>query len=1759
MSRTLSGYLMGLLETLVGVKYPDGDEDACTEQARKWRQFAADLEALERAVSDGRSKSLEGFASGDLHEKLVEIFQDIPGHVSTMVKQLNGMADSVDTVANTIDDTKTAFYIALVALAAAIVATAWWTFGGGAAVAAAATRIGLISALRWAVSRLIGETATRIIAAIVMRLLGTFVVEAAVAGAVGGLAADLTTQGLQFATGTHPPGGFNWGELGKSVAGGAVMGAVAAPFAAVGAKFQLNSALTNGLKAYSFGTVGNTLGGLAAQPIMEGHFDFGKALAQGAAFSVVDGVAGYRGAGAGEPSTRAEVQPIASDKSVSTSLSPAETHATSTAQVTGSRDAGTPLGSDPPKASGPTVTDPGAGPHTTQNTPNSPAASNPAAMPSAPRAEGGAPSAPRAETPQSNTSTATPTGTRAGVAPTGANPSAAHAGNPTAHVADSAARPAAEARAPESSSGDRQASPPANGEPAPRTPRSEVPDRSPSPAGDQPQPRPANSGDLPAKPAHTGTEPTPAPSKTSPNGLPSEAPRASTESSVPADRAGQPEPSKSDGQPPAPRLAEDLAARTPVDNQAAAPRTTPESQPAAPKTAPDNQPAAPRSTPESQPAAQKGPIPPESKPGARLSTDSDVGAAKQTQDSEAGQNGKQDPATGAPKHPEVADSDAVPAVAPPAMPAIGGEPVARAGEGRTGATPSGARVTADPNRPSSARSADPDAAAEPKRTGTDDPVGEQPRNPSEPLDDVPISKELSDEIRAMEKGDRPPPESYMPQEYINQHVANFKDGASRILLRSSYEEYGIGKPDVGKTEFVLTKDDAAAIIAEAKGDPTEVARKLGIPEDQLAGDSLVIVEFHPTENYHPQMPSGNEWGANNQWLPGGRLPKGDLEAVLPTEGMTKGVDYTVTELEAKAPISPEPGRTEGARVESEAKPPSSEPEAKAPTSSEPARTESARSEELSTGRDSAPEESVASQDHDPSARSEPSVDRDPNEAGRDVASHPDAERAREIANDALWRRDPPVSPDEIRRQLGNDPHNEQRAADNTRWWERLSGEEQRALIDTYPREIGNAEGIPPWAKTEASTHELTRLHDELQARKDAGEHLTRADRKELKRYEGIQKALDDAHSWTREHGGEVNILAFDPHAFGGDGRMVVSVGENPFRADAVSWHVPGYSTTIDKIGGNLENARAHLESVWKEGGTKVSSIAWIGYDAPQGLFRGLWDVAHTKLAGAGGDILHGDITAFNAARDVIAGDGSHFSVNDVFAHSYGTTTTGFAGEGARLGNEVRSVTLAGSPGAGPIGKAADFGVGDKVFVASSSRDPITMLGGRTAESAGRFFGKGLGFDPAMEGFGGQRVTAEFPQHMDHLSGKHGTVSTHTAYYKFDPILGVRTESLANFGRIGAGHFDQVHHEAPRTVDDRPGWQPGWRTDEPAAGRPLQLDHDAGGQYSTDRRIWDPRWHEGYQEPGPGQAIAGSPEPPGPHSPPPHPDVSQGDADHQAGAGEFVEDRKDAAQDAGQIDDAGRVPVEELDSGERTRGWPYDDTGYRIREEDQKFVGIDDTQVGWWQRFEAPLGMTPEQFREFTGTMDEALVADGIDPALADIRLQGSSAQFFSGSHKDFPTEHDLAGQPDALARLRDWVGDRAEGDRPARIPFDAKYLLGVRDENGVLEPPSDYDVQFSSDAMVEKARQAWEAMDPETRKPELMHPKYDFVEKKVVQEAFPALYSWKSHWEELLGREVAPALFGSPGPPDKSGVGSGISTHFRDSDWIINRPGGPRR
>uniref|UniRef100_UPI004040023F alpha/beta hydrolase n=1 Tax=Streptomyces sp. DSM 41634 TaxID=3448656 RepID=UPI004040023F len=144
----------------------------------------------------------------------------------------------------------------------------------------------------------------------------------------------------------------------------------------------------------------------------------------------------------------------------------------------------------------------------------------------------------------------------------------------------------------------------------------------------------------------------------------------------------------------------------------------------------------------------------------------------------------------------------------------------------------------------------------------------------------------------------------------------------------------------------------------------------------------------------------------------------------------------------------------------------------------------------------------------------------------------------------------------------------------------------------------------------------------------------------------------------------------------------------------------------------------------------AASIAWFGYDAPND--SATVRVGSTKLAEAGGDILHADISAFNATRDAFAGDGSHFTGNHIFGHSYGSTTTGYAGRGGRLVEHVSTITLLGSPCVGPLQSASDFGIDPRnVFVASSSRDFVTGIGWRTPDSHGRW-GRGLGTDPAMD-------------------------------------------------------------------------------------------------------------------------------------------------------------------------------------------------------------------------------------------------------------------------------------------------------------------------------------------------------------------------------------------------------------------------------------------
>lgn len=145
------------------------------------------------------------------------------------------------------------------------------------------------------------------------------------------------------------------------------------------------------------------------------------------------------------------------------------------------------------------------------------------------------------------------------------------------------------------------------------------------------------------------------------------------------------------------------------------------------------------------------------------------------------------------------------------------------------------------------------------------------------------------------KGSRPNPKEYLTPKYIKEHIELFeKEGiASRIVSKEIFETRGIGKPDVGKTEFVSRKSDIDDILMLSI---EEQSVKLGIPLKQFEKGDLVRIDFKLSKEAKLEMPSGNEWGASNKWLPGGVLPEGNLEAIIKTEGLKENVHYTVKYL-----------------------------------------------------------------------------------------------------------------------------------------------------------------------------------------------------------------------------------------------------------------------------------------------------------------------------------------------------------------------------------------------------------------------------------------------------------------------------------------------------------------------------------------------------------------------------------------------------------------------------------------------------------------------------------------------------------------------------------------------------------------------------------------------------------------------------------------------------------------------------------------------
>jgi hypothetical protein len=89
--------------------------------------------------------------------------------------------------------------------------------------------------------------------------------------------------------------------------------------------------------------------------------------------------------------------------------------------------------------------------------------------------------------------------------------------------------------------------------------------------------------------------------------------------------------------------------------------------------------------------------------------------------------------------------------------------------------------------------------------------------------------------------------------------------------------------------------EADALLSSANGSSAALEQSLGLPQGFLDSNELVRIDISNPREFNLRIPSGNEAGANGLWIPGGRLPNGNSEAVIDA-GAISPTQYTVTPL-----------------------------------------------------------------------------------------------------------------------------------------------------------------------------------------------------------------------------------------------------------------------------------------------------------------------------------------------------------------------------------------------------------------------------------------------------------------------------------------------------------------------------------------------------------------------------------------------------------------------------------------------------------------------------------------------------------------------------------------------------------------------------------------------------------------------------------------------------------------------------------------------
>jgi RHS repeat-associated protein len=137
------------------------------------------------------------------------------------------------------------------------------------------------------------------------------------------------------------------------------------------------------------------------------------------------------------------------------------------------------------------------------------------------------------------------------------------------------------------------------------------------------------------------------------------------------------------------------------------------------------------------------------------------------------------------------------------------------------------------------------------------------------------------QIRAIPKGERPDPSTYLSNSHIDSVMNEFDDGAAWIVPQETLDNHPpppVGRPD---GQFAMPNDAMNDLLKRTGGDVSKIEKELGIQEGAWKGKELRVIKVDNPGSHNLRVPSGNEGGADpEKWMPGGLTPNGRAEGVL---------------------------------------------------------------------------------------------------------------------------------------------------------------------------------------------------------------------------------------------------------------------------------------------------------------------------------------------------------------------------------------------------------------------------------------------------------------------------------------------------------------------------------------------------------------------------------------------------------------------------------------------------------------------------------------------------------------------------------------------------------------------------------------------------------------------------------------------------------------------------------------------------------------